>query len=153
MATVGNAQRDPRSWSLSSIYLALLAADTELQGDDLGWFDLSAVLAEEFALAFDHAQLVAQAYERLSAKAVYTSAVIFAGAAIYRDQRISQFSGVLGLGGAAHHLAWPLEKIKQQGWGRDTGAKNYPRMGRPQHLLEQQASGAGLFVFDRSALS
>src|SRR6218665_702361 len=35
VATVGNAARDPRGWSLSTFYLALLAPDVRLPGEDL----------------------------------------------------------------------------------------------------------------------
>jgi 8-oxo-dGTP diphosphatase len=154
VATVGNAQRDPRGWSLSTIYLALLAADTPLQGDDLGWFNVSAVLAEEFSLAFDHAQLVAQAYERLSAKSVYTALPLFLLAPRFTvTEALACFQACLGQAVQHTTLRGRLEKMKQQGKICDTGAKNYPKMGRPQHLLEQQPDSAGLFVFDRSVLS
>ena len=47
VATVGNAVRDPRGWSLSTFYLALLPADTELPGEDLCFASLAQVLDEQ----------------------------------------------------------------------------------------------------------
>jgi len=46
-----------------------------------------------------------------------------------------------------------LEKMKEAGWIRDTGEKNFPKMGRPQQLWELTDQAEGVFVFDRSLLA
>ena len=46
-----------------------------------------------------------------------------------------------------------LERMKTQGWIGETGEKNYPKMGRPQNLLEHRPLAAEVFVFDRSLLA
>ncbi|MDD0842708.1 NUDIX hydrolase [Pseudomonas sp. Gutcm_11s] len=154
VATVGNALRDPRGWSLSTFYLALLAPDTELQGDDLRFIALAEVLAGHQSLAFDHAQLVAQATERLAGKAVYTSLPLYLLAPRFTvTEALVAFQASLGQSVQHTTLRGRLEKMKQHGWILDTGEKNQPRMGRPQNLLEHRPQAAGGFIFDRSVLS
>jgi ADP-ribose pyrophosphatase YjhB (NUDIX family) len=154
VATVGNAVRDPRGWSLSTFYLALLAPDTELQGDDLRFVPLVEVLGEELPLPFDHAQLVAQAAERLAGKAVYTSLPLYLLAPRFTvTEALAAFQASLGPPVQHTTLRGRLEKMKQHGWIFDTGEKNQPKMGRPQNLLEHRPQVAGGFIFDRSVLS
>ncbi len=73
--TLGNANRDPRGWSVTSLYMALIPyAPTEKFIDavvDARWWPVDAALKQK--LAFDHAQLLTQARERLRAKAGYTA--------------------------------------------------------------------------------
>lgn len=154
VATVGNAVRDPRGWSLSTFYLALLAPDTELQGDDLRFVPLAEVLGEELPLPFDHAQLVAQAAERLAGKAVYTSLPLYLLAPRFTvTEALTAFQACLGQAVQHTTLRGRLEKMKQQGWVVDSGEKNQPRMGRPQVLLEHHPQADGIFIFDRSVLA
>ncbi len=130
VATVGNAVRDPRGWSLSTFYLALLAPDTELQGDDLRFVPLAEVLREELPLPFDHAQLVAQAAERLAGKAVYTSLPLYLLASRFTvTEALAAFQASLGQAVQHTTLRGRLEKMKQHGWILDTGEKNQPKMG------------------------
>lgn len=154
VATVGNMARDPRGWSLSTFYLALLAPDTELQGDDLRFVALAEVLDGRLALPFDHTHLVAQAAERLASKAVYTSLPLYLLAPRFTvTEALTAFQASLGQAVQHTTLRGRLEKMKQHGWVLDTGAKNQPKMGRPQNLLEHRPQGAGGFIFDRSVLS
>lgn len=70
MRAFGDPGRDPRGWTISVVFLALLSPE-EAQaarpqaGDDareIGWFDLEALPP----LAFDHAEILAYARDRLS---------------------------------------------------------------------------------------
>ncbi|MEO4049349.1 NUDIX domain-containing protein [Pseudomonas sp. CAU 1711] len=154
VATVGNAVRDPRGWSLSTIYLALLTPQTELQGDDLRFVALAEVLQGRLALPFDHAQLVVQAAERLAGKAVYTSLPLYLLAPRFTvTEALAAFQACLGQAVQHTTLRGRLDKMRQHGWVLDTGEKNQPRMGRPQNLLEHRPQAAGGFIFDRSVLS
>lgn len=154
VATVGNAVRDQRGWSLSTFYLALLPADTELPGEDLCFASLAQVLDERFALPFDHAQLAALALERLAGKSVYTSLPLYLLATRFTvTEALAAFQACLGQAVQHTTLRGRLEKMKQQGWISDTGEKNYPKMGRPQYLLAHQPQASGIFTFDRSLLS
>lgn len=153
VATVGNAVRDPRGWSLSTFYLALLAPDVELQGADLRFVTLSEVLEGRLALPFDHAQLVLQAAERLAGKALYTALPLYLLAQRFTvTEALSAFQACLGQAVQHTTLRGRLEKMKQQGWVLDSGEKNQPKMGRPQNLLEHRPQAAGGFIFDRSVL-
>ena len=68
--TFGDPGRDPRGWTISVAYLAVLDSDEGLAlrpqaGDDaagVGWFDLAALPP----LAFDHAEILAHARRRIS---------------------------------------------------------------------------------------
>ncbi|MDH0895344.1 MULTISPECIES: NUDIX hydrolase [unclassified Pseudomonas] len=154
VATVGNAARDPRGWSLSTFYLALLAPDVRLPGEDLRFVALEEVLYGRLSLPFDHAQLVAQAAERLAGKAVYTSLPLYLLAPCFTvTEALAAFQAVLGQTVQHTTLRGRLDKMKQHGWIADTGEKNQPKMGRPQHLLAHRPQAPGGFIFDRSVLS
>lgn len=73
----GNATRDPRGWSATHVYCALIAsARVRLkQGGNapaVRWVPANGALAHP-ALAFDHAQILHTAVQRLRAKVEYTS--------------------------------------------------------------------------------
>lgn len=74
VATISGAQRDPRGWSASVVYLALLndekACELNQVEDKLVWANVDEPLPE---LAFDHQVLVTAAVYRLRSKAQYSS--------------------------------------------------------------------------------
>jgi 8-oxo-dGTP diphosphatase len=77
----GGAARDPRGWSATHAYFALIAAqDLELakgaNAADVAWFDVDAVLQGP-RLAFDHSEILQTAIERLRSKVEYTSLPAF----------------------------------------------------------------------------
>jgi len=81
VASVGNALRDPRGWSATHLYLALMASDyLELRSGgnaaDLHWMSVQGEAPRE-ALAFDHDLLLEMALNRLRAKVEYTSLPVF----------------------------------------------------------------------------
>ena len=53
VGTVGDAFRDPRCWSSSTYYLAIVADDVAL-GEHQAWFSLNAVADGSIKLPFDH---------------------------------------------------------------------------------------------------
>jgi len=80
----GGRLRDPRGWSATHVYFALLP----LQGlnprkggnaEELGWFpiDRDGNLPSSQSMAFDHAEILAAAIERLRSKVEYTSLPAF----------------------------------------------------------------------------
>lgn len=72
--TFSGAARDPRGWSLSVAYYALIPA-TVLPNQN---GDVKAFPVEELPpLPFDHSQIVAKAVERLRGKATYSSLPAF----------------------------------------------------------------------------
>ena len=72
--TIGNAVRDPRGWSITLLYFALIdfeTVDVSLQTDDAQWLALNDTLKLE--LAFDHKILLQKAINRLRNKTRYTA--------------------------------------------------------------------------------
>lgn len=77
----GSATRDPRGWSSTHAYFALMPAqDVQLakgaNAADVAWFEADAALAGP-SLAFDHAQILRAAVDRLRGKVEYTSLPAF----------------------------------------------------------------------------
>jgi ADP-ribose pyrophosphatase YjhB (NUDIX family) len=77
LQSFGNATRDPRGWTVSVAYMALIAADEVVlrQGasaSDVAWWPVSGA-GVEGALAFDHPAILATGLARLRNKVEYTS--------------------------------------------------------------------------------
>jgi 8-oxo-dGTP diphosphatase len=77
----GSVSRDPRGWSATHVYFALMSADdVELRpGGNSGgsrWFAIDGQRAKE-KLAFDHAEILKAAVARLRSKVEYTSLPAF----------------------------------------------------------------------------
>lgn len=77
----GSATRDPRGWSATHVYFALIPSkDVVLargaNAADVAWFSIDKVLRES-RLAFDHRDILQAAVERLRSKVEYTSLPAF----------------------------------------------------------------------------
>lgn len=78
----GSATRDPRGWSATHAYFALVPAHDGAplakgaNAADIGWFAVDTLLPRA-QLAFDHAQILQTAVERLRSKVEYTSLPAF----------------------------------------------------------------------------
>ncbi|HSW04287.1 NUDIX hydrolase [Aquabacterium sp.] len=77
----GSAGRDPRGWSATHAYFALIAGEKlalakGANAADVAWFPVDALLARQ-RLAFDHREIVQAAVERLRSKVEYTSLPAF----------------------------------------------------------------------------
>ncbi len=73
----GNRQRDPRGWSATHVYFALvpsagLQPARGANAQDVAWVDVDAAVAQS-GLAFDHDLILRAAVERLRSKVEYTS--------------------------------------------------------------------------------
>ena len=78
----GSATRDPRGWSATHVYFALVAADgVELRSgrnaSDVDWCPIDDRRLRREGLAFDHATILAAAIDRLRNKVEYTSLPAF----------------------------------------------------------------------------
>lgn len=74
LATYGSRDRDPRHWTATTVYFALLASeDLSLQGygDSVDWWPVQGT-GVDVSLAFDHAEILADAVARLRNKLEYT---------------------------------------------------------------------------------
>lgn len=80
VGSVGNATRDPRGWSITILYFALMTPQQVAgfaEGPGLGsepwaWVGIDQAQHDR-ELAFDHAGLIRQAHQRLKNKASYSS--------------------------------------------------------------------------------
>ena len=77
----GSASRDPRGWSATHAYFALMPSEgvTLTKGAnaaDVAWFEVDRLLKRP-KLAFDHADILRAAVERLRGKVEYTSLPAF----------------------------------------------------------------------------
>ena len=72
----GNAKRDPRGWSATHVYFALIPGDAQGDAEDTAWhaIDGDGVRAR---LAFDHPLLLEAAVGRLRSKVEYTSLPVY----------------------------------------------------------------------------
>ena len=72
--SIGNADRDPRGWSITLLYFALIdfeTIDKDARNDDTQWMSIGEAL--DFDLAFDHQTLLRKAINRLRNKTRYTA--------------------------------------------------------------------------------
>lgn len=78
--TVGNNARDPRGWTVTTVYFALVSASSLRMpadsGDEVQWCRIRGTAIDE-PLAFDHAELLAGCLGRLRSKALYTSLPLY----------------------------------------------------------------------------
>lgn len=77
----GNATRDPRGWSATHVYFALMASDSITprpggNAQDSRWFTVRGDVVRE-NLAFDHTEVLRAALSRLRSKVEYTSLPAF----------------------------------------------------------------------------
>jgi ADP-ribose pyrophosphatase YjhB (NUDIX family) len=73
----GSARRDPRGWTATFAYFALIASDTLVlhhgaNADEVAWWEVDGQHVAT-ALAFDHGDILGKAVARLRSKVEYTS--------------------------------------------------------------------------------
>lgn len=146
VCTAGDARRDPRGWSVTVLYMALMAhaptADFVETVTDARWWPLSS--AQQQRLAFDHNHLLEAARQRLSSKTAYTVLPIHTLDAPFTLTQLQQaFEEVLGA---------PLEKksfrrrilsadiLEESGEAPPPGGRGRPAaLFRPKAGLEDHA--------------
>ena len=75
VVTVGSQTRDPRGWSVTVVYMALIPSEhinlvADTSSEEVNWISVKTI---ESTLAFDHKDILEQCYERLRSKVQYTS--------------------------------------------------------------------------------
>lgn len=149
VGTVGDAFRDPRCWSSSTYYLAIVSDETQL-GEHQGWFSLKAVADGSIKLPFDHNSIVAAVQERLFSKSLYSSLpLMFLGNEFSAPEATTIFSLVLARPVLKTSIRQRLLKLTEAGYLRETGRKKQGEGGRPQATVENLKPG-DIYFFDRS---
>jgi len=80
VASIGGAGRDPRGWSITVLYFALIAhqgvvLSPDTSSTEVCWVPY--VQAVSLPLAFDHHELLKLSFERLKNKVLYTSLPVY----------------------------------------------------------------------------
>lgn len=149
VGTVGDAFRDPRCWSSSTYYLAIVADDVAL-GEHQAWFALDAVADGGLKLPFDHNLIVAAVQERLLSKSLYSSLpLMFLGDEFSAPEATTIFSVVLARPVLKTSIRQRLLKLTEAGYLRETGRKKQGEGGRPQATVQVLKPGE-IYFFDRS---
>jgi ADP-ribose pyrophosphatase YjhB (NUDIX family) len=147
VVTVGNTSRDPRGWSVTVLYMALIpyapTAGWIASVADCRWWPYEAALRQN--LAFDHKTLITQARERLRSKSSYTVLPIYVLNAPFTLTQLQQaFEELLGADvekksfrrrmQAADLLEVVGEGLPEGGRGR-LAALYRPKKGSEQHAF------------------
>lgn len=149
VGTVGDAFRDPRCWSSSTFYLALVTDGATL-GEQQAWYSLNAVADGAIKLPFDHNSLVAAVRERLLSKSLYSNLpLLFLGPEFSAPEATTIFSLVLERPVLKTSIRQRLLKLTEAGYLRETGRKKQGDGGRPQATVQNLRPGE-LYFFDRS---
>ncbi len=80
-STIGNKDRDPRGWSVTTVYFALLPSENITLNvgkgaNDIKWAKIDNGKISE-TLAFDHSEILRECTQRLRSKALYTSLPLY----------------------------------------------------------------------------
>jgi ADP-ribose pyrophosphatase YjhB (NUDIX family) len=149
VGTVGDAFRDPRCWSSSTYYLAIVNEDVTL-GDHQRWYSLTAVASGGIKLPFDHNSIVAAVQDRLFSKSLYSNLpLMFLGNEFSAPDATTIFSLVLARPVLKTSIRQRLLKLTEAGYLRETGRKKQGEGGRPQATVENLKPGE-IYFFDRS---
>lgn len=154
VATIGNAKRDPRGWSVTALYMGLIpyapTADFIETVADTRWWHYEIAIKQN--LAFDHIELVTQARERLRVKSGYTVLPVYVLNAPFTLTQLQQaFEELLGTEiekksfrrriQAADLLEEVGEGLPEGGRGR-IAALYRPKKGSEQHAFIRAFGGS-----------
>lgn len=73
LGATGSDKRDPRGWSVTVTYFALVNAEQTQFDPDSDWYLLDDNGRVNQPLAFDHSDIIVEAFQRLRSKAQYTT--------------------------------------------------------------------------------
>lgn len=146
--TQGSQDRDPRGWSVSVVYSALMPYQAATQHidtvDNVAWVRLAEL--GELSLAFDHAALIEVAVERYRQKALYSFVPVFALPKAFTISQLRQVHEAL-IDKPIQRKSF-LRRVEASGLFKDTG-KTQQERGRPASLFEA-TKGIAEYRFTRN---
>lgn len=146
VATIGNRTRDPDDWSMTVLHLALIRFScSESTQTNTRWISVDAVRNKALTLAFDHAELLEKALERLSTKARYSTLPLYLAEQELKLPELQRIYEVV-LGNPLHKRAF-RERILSAEVLEDTGIRIQGR-GSPATIYRYQPDCA-VRLFDR----
>lgn len=137
--TVGSGSRDPRGWSMSVIFSALVPiASCKANADSVEeakWFDIDE--ANNLKLAFDHKQAIQAAFERHKQKALYSFVPVYA---LTQPMTLTELRRVheLLIGKSIQRKSF-IRRVEASGMFTDTG-KTTQDKGRPAALYKVKSA-------------
>jgi 8-oxo-dGTP diphosphatase len=152
LGSYGNRTRDPRGWSATHVYFALIASDNVVprpggNAPDSKWHPVKA--DGRLALAFDHAELLRAALARLRSKVEYTSLPLFLmGREFTLTQLQSTYEVILGRNLEKKSFrtrmlaADLLETVPRRQTGANRPAQLYRRRSRQAHIFSRPFGSA-----------
>ncbi len=144
----GSAVRDPRCWSSTTFYLAIVARETQPAEDQM-FVALDEIISNRFPLPFDHTRLVSLAEERLYSKSLYSSLpLVFLGKTLTLTEAIDVTACILKRDVQKSSMRTRLATMTELGHLAETGDKKPMPVGRPQTLIKNLKPNS-VFFFDR----
>ncbi len=144
----GNAKRDPRGWSVTTVYFALIPAENITLQAGEGATDIKWAVVEDGKvkdkLAFDHAEILRGSYERLRSKVLYTSLPVHLMGDEFTLAELQKVYEII-MGGKMDHKSFrrrilSADILEETGHMKETGR-------RPAMLYRQKkAEGTHFFV-------
>lgn len=137
--TVGSVDRDPRGWSMSVIFSALMpfaSCQTAIDSvEQAKWFDIDEV--KKLSLAFDHKQAIAAALERHKQKALYSFIPAYA---LTQPMTLTELRRVheLLIGKTIQRKSF-IRRVEASGLFTDTGKTTHDK-GRPAALYKVKSA-------------
>jgi len=159
VGTEGNATRDPRCWSSTTFYFAIVASDTPVDKRQQ-FVPLDDLVAQQrpvgpgrqanpYPLPFDHNRLCALVADRLVSKSLYTSLpLLFLGDSLTLTESVEVTASVLGRQVQKSSMRTRLLAMIEAGYLCETELKKPRAMGRPQYVIRNLKPGQ-VFFFDR----
>lgn len=152
--TVGNNSRDPRSWSITVVYMALVSADllnlhAQNASEQIQWFGIDE-LTQTDELAFDHLDIIKACKDRLRSKVEYTSLPVHLLAESFTLTELQQAFEII-LGTALEKKSFRrrildagiLEETGEMKTGNNRPAKLYRYNGnKNNHFFNRNIEGA-----------
>ena len=147
LATYGGKDMDPRGWSVSTAYLALVHESeldiNRLETDELVRWRPLAEIGKEVKLAFWHEKMVADAFNRLRDKSLYTDLPVNFMPATFTYPMLKQaFETILGISISRQSFA---RRMDAAGIFEDTGERETGR-NRPSPVYRKKHRG-GAYIF------
>ena len=142
----GARARDPRGWSITCVYFALLPQSALHIGKggnaaDVGWFDVEpdGTVPTAGPLAFDHERLLTAAWQRIQSKVEYTSLPAFLLSEPFTLPQLQQ-AYELVLGRELDRSAFRRRALSMPGFLREAGVlrTGAPRAPMGYELIDRQ---------------
>ncbi|HET8729919.1 MAG TPA: NUDIX domain-containing protein [Moraxellaceae bacterium] len=148
LESVGSATRDPRGWSVTVVYFALIPyhelAPAKTVSEEVGWVSVEQAL--ERKLAFDHTDLLQRSLNRVRSKVLYTLMPAYLIASPFTLSTLQQAYEII--------LGRPVEKkafrrrLENAEVIEPTGGMESQSAGRPAALYRLKPAVSG-FNFSR----